>query len=73
MYLLRVTESCLQTITAEPYQHHIKLKSDCSMGAKSGNFKLQFIHNTEDALWQELSSHQYMYHKGRRITEGKVC
>ena len=43
------------------------------MGAKSGNFKLQFIHNTGDALWQELSSHQYMYHKGRSIAAAKVC
>lgn len=57
----------------EPQQHHIKWNSDCSMGAESGNFKLQFIHNMGDELWQELSSHQYTYHKGRRIAERKVC
>lgn len=43
------------------------------MRAKSGNFKLQFIHNMGDALWQELSSHQYMYRKGRSTAEAKVC
>lgn len=43
------------------------------MGAKSGNFKLQFIQNMGDAFWQELSSHQYMYRKGRSIAGVKVC
>lgn len=43
------------------------------MRAKRGNFKLQFIHNMGDELWQELSSHQYMRRKGRSIAEAKVC
>lgn len=39
------------------------------MRAKCGDFKLQFIHNMGDTLWQELTSRQYMYHKGRGRAE----
>lgn len=42
------------------------------MGAKCGNFKLQFFHNMGDTFWQELSSRQYMHHKGRGIAEANL-
>lgn len=73
MYLLRVTESHSKSIMAESQQLHNEWNSDSSRAAKCGNFKLQFIHNMEDTLWQELSSHQLnMYHKGRGRAEANL-